>query len=180
MVSFDPSTLNIILTAAVVGLFIFFLALLIKLNPSSEKKEDVETEFEVERQKPPQALPIVPQKTQTSQNPQPARVEVPRVEVPKVAEKRLVTVSPTIGGPSIQTKEKSLAQTLYKSKGNPRPDTTVAQAKTEVANSKRDCLHHFGYLRTFPKNSPIPDECFGCEKIVDCLVNNKKSSKNGR
>jgi len=172
MVSFELSTMNIVLTVAVVALFIFFITLLMKLNPSTETKEKPETEIEFERKKPLPTLPIVPHKTQTHQNLQPARIEVPRV-----AEKPLVTVSPTIEGPDIQTK-KSLAQTLYESKENPRPDTTVAQAKTGLVNSKRDCLHHFGYLRTFPKNSPIPDECFGCERIVDCLVNKNTSLVN--
>jgi len=169
MVSFDPSTMNIVLTGAVIGLFIFFLTLLIKLNPSSEKKEDVETEFEVERQKPPQTLPTAPQNPQ----PQPARIESPRV-----MEKPLVAVGPTMGGTSVQTRQEPPAPTLNESRVIPRPpEKTAVQAKTGSAPSKRDCLHHFGYLRTFPKNSPIPDECFGCEKIVDCLVNNKKSKE---
>lgn len=32
-----------------------------------------------------------------------------------------------------------------------------------------ECSHFFGYLRKIPKNTPIPDECFGCPKMVDCL-----------
>jgi len=179
MVSFELSTMNIVLTVAVVALFIFFITLLMKLNPSTETKERHETEIEFERPKPLRTLPIMPQKTQTPpQKPQPARIQVPRVEVPRVAEKPLVTVSPTIEGPSTQTKQKSFAQTLYESKENPRPDTAAAQAKTGLVDPKKDCIHHFGYLHTFPKNSPIPDECFGCEKIVDCLVNKNTSLVN--
>ena len=31
------------------------------------------------------------------------------------------------------------------------------------------CPHEFEYLKTLPKNTPIPDECFGCHKIIECL-----------
>jgi len=169
MVSFELSTTNILLTAAVVGLFIFFIALLMKLNPSNEMKEKPETEIEVKRPKPPQTLPIVPQSPQSQ-----------RIEVPKVTEKPLVAVSPTIGGAagaSNQTMHEPSAPTLNGSREIPKTEKTVPSAKTETVSFKGDCLHHFGYLRTFPKNSPIPDECFGCEKIVDCLVNKKSKGE---
>jgi len=110
MFSFDPSTTNIISIVAVVALFVFFIILLMKLHPSTETKENLETEIEVVEQKPPQ---------------------------------------------------------ISKSEDKAVP------AKTSSVSSKRGCIHHFGYLGTFPKNSPIPDECFGCEKIVECLVKPK-------
>src|SRR3990170_5931600 len=179
MVSFDFSTTNIILTVAVVGLFIFFITLLMKLNPSTEKKENFENKIGVERQKPLQTSHFMPQ------NPQPTRIDAPRIEVPRAVEKPLVTVGPTVGGGSVQTKQvaPAPAPTFRESREIPRlPEKNGgAQAKTEAFPTRKDCLHHFGYLRTFPKNSPIPDECFGCEKIVDCLVSNKKSNgKNER
>ncbi len=31
------------------------------------------------------------------------------------------------------------------------------------------CAHEFGYLRDVLKNKPIPDECFGCPRLVDCV-----------
>jgi hypothetical protein len=31
------------------------------------------------------------------------------------------------------------------------------------------CSHFLGYLRKVPKNSSIPDECFSCPKMVECL-----------
>lgn len=30
------------------------------------------------------------------------------------------------------------------------------------------CRHQFGYLRTFPKDASVPDECLGCRGIVEC------------
>jgi len=32
-----------------------------------------------------------------------------------------------------------------------------------------ECRHFFGYLKKIPKNTQIPDECFGCSRMVDCL-----------
>lgn len=33
-----------------------------------------------------------------------------------------------------------------------------------------ECLHHFGYLASRPKDSPIPQECFICQRLGDCMV----------
>jgi len=38
------------------------------------------------------------------------------------------------------------------------------------SKSGSTCPHHFGYLRTLPKNSSLPDECLGCPKLVSCLT----------
>ena len=32
------------------------------------------------------------------------------------------------------------------------------------------CLHHFGYLSSRPKESPIPQECIICQRLGDCMV----------
>jgi len=165
MFSFDLSPMNIFLGVAVVALFILFITVLMKLNPSTETKERaIETEIKVERPKPLQTSPIVPR------TPPPAKIEIPRV-----TEKPLVAVSPTIGGSSTQTEPKPSVPTRIESREipTPKPEKTGAPPKTDFAPSRRDCLHQFGYLRTLPKNAPIPDECFGCSKIVECLVNAK-------
>jgi hypothetical protein len=41
-------------------------------------------------------------------------------------------------------------------------------AKGSQTPSKK-CSHFFGYVKTLPKNTPIPDECLWCPSIVDCL-----------
>ena len=33
-----------------------------------------------------------------------------------------------------------------------------------------ECSHFFGYLKKIPKNSTIPDDCFVCPKMVECLL----------
>jgi len=37
----------------------------------------------------------------------------------------------------------------------------------------RNCAHSFGYLRSLPRNTPIPDECLGCPTVVQCVFQNK-------
>jgi len=42
-------------------------------------------------------------------------------------------------------------------------------SKTQDSTDSRECVHHFGYLKDLPKGTPVPDECFGCKKILRCL-----------
>jgi len=54
--------------------------------------------------------------------------------------------------------------------------TKTAKEKNSKKQSPTDfqeCAHHFGYLRNQPKGTPVPDECFGCRKILQCLFPNE-------
>jgi hypothetical protein len=31
-----------------------------------------------------------------------------------------------------------------------------------------ECQHQLGYLRTLPRNAPLPTECFSCDQIIEC------------
>ena len=31
------------------------------------------------------------------------------------------------------------------------------------------CEHHLGYLKSRPKNTPIPEGCLTCSKMIDCM-----------
>jgi len=31
------------------------------------------------------------------------------------------------------------------------------------------CSHQLGYLKRRPKNTPIPEECLTCSKMIDCM-----------
>jgi DNA-directed RNA polymerase subunit RPC12/RpoP len=39
-----------------------------------------------------------------------------------------------------------------------------APAKTAVG-----CGHHLGFLKSRPKNTPIPEECLTCSKMIECM-----------
>jgi hypothetical protein len=173
MVSFDLSTTNIVLTVAVVGLFALFIILLVKLNPTKQEEEtegSIETAAHVEKPASHETLPAMRQSTPDVQ---PPRVEIPRpVERQMVTERPLIAVSPTPSGPSVQTsQEAKTPATTYARQLARQAELSTQANRSGNSLNRKDCVHHFGYLRTFPKNSPIPDECFGCERIVDCLVN---------
>ena len=50
----------------------------------------------------------------------------------------------------------------------------VVAKKTEKINAKSEkiagCKHFFGFLKKRPKNSPIPDECLTCSRMIECLT----------
>jgi hypothetical protein len=50
--------------------------------------------------------------------------------------------------------------------------------ESRKAETAPECKHQFGYLRTLPRNAPIPKECLSCDKIIECkhsLVNKIES-----
>ena len=47
------------------------------------------------------------------------------------------------------------------------------QPPIESAKGKKDhikCPHHFGYLSEIHKSTPIPEGCYFCPKIVECIA----------
>jgi hypothetical protein len=64
---------------------------------------------------------------------------------------------------------------------------TVIRSKYELGIIKRElqaelwkemrppnCSHYLGFLKTFPRNKPIPDECLGCTKVILCYEAEKQ------
>jgi hypothetical protein len=59
-------------------------------------------------------------------------------------------------------------------------DKVLEKVKEAIANQSTvesdkeenqiKCLHNFGYLSELPKSSQIPEECFFCPKIVECIA----------
>lgn len=53
----------------------------------------------------------------------------------------------------------------------PIPEERVHEERIEKGSKKGttpECKHRLGYLRTLPKNASIPDECLGCDRIIEC------------
>ena len=48
------------------------------------------------------------------------------------------------------------------------PDNSKKEEKSQIK-----CPHSFGYLSKLPKGAALPEECFLCSKVVDCLVFSK-------
>jgi hypothetical protein len=42
---------------------------------------------------------------------------------------------------------------------------TSNNMRTEIASG---CNHEIGYLRTFPTNASLPEECLSCNKVMEC------------
>jgi DNA-directed RNA polymerase subunit RPC12/RpoP len=51
-------------------------------------------------------------------------------------------------------------------------DKANVSAVAEAADALEDppgCTHHPGYLKERPKNTPIPEECLTCSKMIECM-----------
>ncbi len=88
-----------------------------------------------------------------------------------LARKQVVTKP--IRVPQVKTAIKtSLDQTLI---NTPESSEVKSTLKEDIAAAQEDlffsgCLHHFGYLSSRPKDSPIPQECILCQRLGDCMV----------
>lgn len=167
--AFDLSTTNILLAGAVAALFIAFVFVLMKLKPTTEEKQNLEPRTNVDKEKP-----------QTIQSPQPART-LPLLS-PKPQESSVISGKPS--APLTQTSKPASPESQARpaitnppsprieNREIPRQNKSVPPppSKAELTPTRKDCIHFYGYLHSLPKNTPIPDECFGCVKIVDCLI----------
>ncbi len=64
-----------------------------------------------------------------------------------------------------------------------RKDKNVRKEIVETTQQKKSrsaCSHHFGYLRTLPKNASLPDECLGCPNIIECLTHAQIKKSHGK
>jgi hypothetical protein len=50
--------------------------------------------------------------------------------------------------------------------------STCSSGKTPsnnmIAEAVSGCTHQLGYLRTFPDNASLPEECMSCDRILNC------------
>jgi len=65
----------------------------------------------------------------------------------------------------------------------PRCMARISEEHKEITISKRDvkkpstklennvkCKHFLGYLKKRPKDTPFPNECLTCDKMIECLL----------
>ena len=45
----------------------------------------------------------------------------------------------------------------------------VKKTSVKLGNNVK-CKHSFGYLKKRAKNTPIPDECLTCNKMIECMI----------
>ena len=89
---------------------------------------------------------------------------------------RFLTREPTLDIPKEWTKNhKKMQANQKKAKIKQEKQPTKPKVKEETAAAQEErffsgCLHHFGYLSSRPKDSPIPQECILCQRLGDCMV----------
>jgi hypothetical protein len=146
------SPLTILPLVVIAAILVFYALLLIKLKPSREEIETTENDpMEPKTLEKPTA-PI-----ETIEN---ASEEV----TPTVQEMPAETIKVEAGAESIDAEETGKDNKDKESK------------KTFFLFGERDfegCPHKFGHLKSLRKNAPIPDECFGCPQILECLMTRK-------
>ncbi len=73
---------------------------------------------------------------------------------------------------SYKTREEPTEKVKAIEKPKPVATVPVEKKKTEVSRNTQPsgCSHHFGYLKEHPRNTPIPNECLTCAKIMECLL----------
>jgi len=145
MVLLEVSIIDIALLAAITVLIILYVTLLLRLKPS--------TETTISRQPERESQPKLPIEEQERPERPVAPVEKPEptisVEIPETQEE-----PPEHIETSTPTTEEAM-----------KPTKTPKRTK----ETPPECPHYFGYLKKLPKNLPIPDECLGCLRIMECL-----------
>ena len=69
-----------------------------------------------------------------------------------------------------QSKLKIKQKPKEKAKIKPSKGKQTSTPTTDEERFFSGCLHHFGYLSSRPKDSPIPPECIICNRLGDCMV----------
>jgi hypothetical protein len=82
------------------------------------------------------------------------------------------------------TQRKSQSQFESQMRKFPKDDTSEEpEVKDRISAENRldkqsaggfqGCVHQFGHLRSMPKNTAVPAECFGCPKVLRCMFNDE-------
>jgi hypothetical protein len=146
------SPFTILLLVIIVAILVFYALLLIKLKPARGEIETTENEVLEPRNI---EKPIA--QTETIGN---ASKEI----TPTVQELPAETIEVETGAESVEVEE---TKKNDKDKDLKRAFFLFGEKEFE------GCPHKFGYLKSLRKNAPIPDECFGCPQILECLMTRK-------
>lgn len=167
---------NIALVAVTAIIVISYAIFLIKLRPAIEAESIIKTNLEKKRatsvESRSREKPTTPGDTKKIADEKPTLLREDRISVEprkssekpetKVENKKEVQPEAPVEVVEIEEKKKTAKDEDAK--------------KSFFLFGERNfegCHHEFGFLYDLPKNTPIPDECFGCPQIVECLKNSK-------
>lgn len=54
-----------------------------------------------------------------------------------------------------------------------RKTSRKKESLTHTPEGSLGCTYHFGYLKTLPKEGSIPESCYSCSRMRECLFSNK-------
>ena len=104
-------------------------------------------------------------------------VEKPKIASSSTSSASILTqetiVKYKVKGPKVKNEQIIKAKEKDRKRTTDRLKAFYLFGETEFNN----CKHKFGYLGKNMKNKPIPDECFGCPKILDCFKQTRKAKK---
>lgn len=83
----------------------------------------------------------------------------------------LTTQMPSIINCNQESTEKETALPL-----KPKENEKTREKKENTKQDKSEgCNEYFGYLASLPKGTATPDECFSCNRLLDCRKQTKNS-----
>jgi len=44
------------------------------------------------------------------------------------------------------------------------------ESHNQISEGSADCPHHFGHLKTLPLGSSVPENCYSCSRVTECLA----------
>jgi len=195
MLSFEITFIDILLMIAITILITLYVTLLIRLKPSIKttideyaKKQAISPQtplktFEDHKPSIQTSKPITIAEAIQMRQTSTATIETAKeTEVPKTTKTPKSPIVYIENQKNIEhnqeapkTSEKLEApKTEEKQSPTPPPIQTSTGRPMSVdmglPKGSPECAHYFGYLKTLPRNTPIPDECFGCTRIMECFM----------
>jgi len=199
MVSFEITFIDILLMVAIAILVALYVTLLIRLKPSTKTTigEYDKNQQEIQATSPQTPLktfedhksPIQASKpitiAEAIQMRQTSTATIETAKEPEVHETAKTPKSPIVyieNHKNIEHNQEvsKTSEKIEASKTEERQPPTPPPIQTSTGHpmsvdmglpkGSPECAHYFGYLRTLPKNAPIPDECFGCTRIMECFM----------
>ena len=164
---FEFSLFDIILMAGIFILIVLYVALVIRLKPSlkikkesAEKDADSETPPRSPKEKPAEVSPQPTKPLQTKDKAEKLPTYVEPQKAPRVEIQKPIRAIPSSSQEALKMKELLIQKAKAAQKGGPP-----------------GCSYYLGFLGELPKNTPIPDTCLGCLKIMECLVKRPTDSE---
>ena len=200
MVSFEISFVDIILMIAITILITLYVTLLIRLKPSTkttideyvknqQKKQATSTQtplsktFEYYKPSIQTSKPItIAEAIQMHQTSNTTIETAKEIEVPKTMKTPKAPIVYIENQKNIEHKQEdpktSEKLEAPKTEEKQSPTSPPIQTPTDrpmsvdmsLPKDSPECAHYFGYLKTLPRNTPIPDKCFGCTRIMECFM----------